>query len=96
MAGLSLIVLFVFAPVRRRPPNGQMFFLGAGFMLLETKGVVHMALLFGSTWIVNSFVFFAILAMVLLSNLFVSVEAAILWPYFVLLVLALTVNLWFR
>ena len=48
-----------------------MFFLGAGFMLLETKGVVHMALLFGSTWVVNSIVFFAILVMVLLSNLFV-------------------------
>ncbi len=40
-------------------------------MLLETKGVVHLALLFGSTWIVNSIVFFAILVMVLLSNLYV-------------------------
>ena len=38
-----------------------MFFLGAGFMLLETKSVVHMTLLFGSTWLVNSIVFFAIL-----------------------------------
>src|SRR5208337_28521 len=56
LAVLSLIMLFVFAPVRRLRPNGQMFFLGAGFMLLETKGVVHMALLFGSTWIVNSIV----------------------------------------
>ena len=49
-----------------------MFFLGAGFMLLETKGVVHMALLFGSTWVVNSIVFFAILVMILLSNLYVA------------------------
>ena len=48
-----------------------MFFLGAGFMLLETKGVVHMALLFGSTWVVNSVVFFAILVMILIANLFV-------------------------
>ena len=45
-----------------------MFFLGAGFMLLETKGVVHMALLFGSTWYVNSIVFFAILVMILLEQ----------------------------
>ncbi len=52
-------------------PNWQMFFLGAGFMLLETKGVVHMALLFGGTWIVNSIVFFAILVMILCANLFV-------------------------
>ena len=50
-----------------------MFFLGAGFMLLETKGVVQMALLFGSTWMVNSIIFFAILVMILLSNLFVIV-----------------------
>ncbi len=52
--------------------NWQMFFLGAGFMLLETKSIVHMALLFGSTWIVNSFVFAAILLMILASNLWVA------------------------
>ncbi len=70
---LSLLILLTFAPVRRVRPNGQMFFLGAGFMLLETKGVVHMALLFGATWMVNSIVFFAILTMILLSNLYVMV-----------------------
>jgi hypothetical protein len=48
-----------------------MFFLGAGFMLLETKAVVHMALLFGSTWMVNALVFFAVLLMVLAANVFV-------------------------
>src|SRR6201999_1998421 len=52
-------------------PSGRMFFLGAGFMLLETKAVVHMALLFGSTWVVNSVVFFAVLVMILGANLFV-------------------------
>jgi hypothetical protein len=52
--------------------NWQMFFLGAGFMLLETKSVVHMALLFGATWIVNSFVFGAVLVMILLANLWVA------------------------
>ena len=44
VAVLSLVILLAFAPVRRARPNGRMFFLGAGFMLLETKGVVHMAL----------------------------------------------------
>jgi SAM-dependent methyltransferase len=59
------------------------FFLGAGFMLLETKGVVHMALLFGSTWIVNSVVFFAILVMILLANLYVLLvkPTSLLLPY---------------
>src|SRR5262249_51535402 len=56
VAGLSLAILIAFAPVRTARPSGRMFFLGAGFMLLETKGVVHMALLFGSTWMVNSVV----------------------------------------
>src|SRR5436305_1131842 len=47
-----------------------MFFLGAAFMLLETKAVVQMALLFGSTWIVNSAVFFTAL-LILAANLYV-------------------------
>ncbi|HEV7478242.1 MAG TPA: hypothetical protein VGO02_10955, partial [Burkholderiales bacterium] len=71
MALLSGLLLYGFAPQRRVRLNPQMFFLGAGFMLLETKGVVHMALLFGSTWIVNSIVFFAILVMILCANLYV-------------------------
>jgi hypothetical protein len=70
-----------------------MFFLGAGFMLLETKGVVHMALLFGATWMVNSIVFFAILTMILLSNLYVlAVRPRRLWPYYSLLLATLAVN----
>jgi SAM-dependent methyltransferase len=93
MAVLSLIILAAFAPVRRIRPNWQMFFLGAGFMLLETKGVVHMALLFGSTWIVNSIVFAAILVMILCSNLYVmKVRPHGMLPYYALLVAALLAN----
>ena len=44
-----------------------MFFLGAAFALLEVKALITFALLFGSTWIVNSLVFFAILASVLVA-----------------------------
>jgi SAM-dependent methyltransferase len=90
---LSFAVLFAFTPARQLRPNGQMFFLGAGFMLLETKGVVHMALLFGSTWMVNSIVFFSILTMILLSNLYVlAFKPRRLWPYFTLLILALLIG----
>jgi MFS family permease len=49
-----------------------MFLMGAGFMLLETRMVTSLSLLFGSTWIVNAFVFGGVLAMVLLANLWVS------------------------
>jgi SAM-dependent methyltransferase len=59
------------------------FFLGAGFMLVETKAVVHMALLFGSTWMVNSVVFAAILMMSLAGTLFVAgVRPKRLEPYY--------------
>jgi SAM-dependent methyltransferase len=94
IAGLSLALIYLFSPVRRVKPNWQMFFLGAGFMLLETKSVVHMALLFGSTWLVNSVVFFAILVMILASNLYVlGLKPKTLWPYYALLVASLVVNI---
>jgi len=95
MVAVSLVLLRAFAPPPGSyRPNGQMFFLGAGFMLLETKGVVHLALLFGSTWAVNSVVFSAVLVMILLANLYVlAVRPLRTRPYYALLFLALAVNL---
>jgi hypothetical protein len=94
LALASAAILLAFSPARRVRPNGHMFFLGAGFMLLETKGVVHVALLFGSTWIVNSVVFFAILLFILAANLYVRVTGPVrLWPYYALLVAALLTNI---
>lgn len=43
----------------------DLFLLGAAFLLLETKSVTGFALLFGTTWIVNSLVFAGILLAVL-------------------------------
>lgn len=76
LACLALVLLAWFTRPQRRGagrwvPEGRMFFLGAAFLLIETKAVVHMALLFGSTWMVNSVVFAAVLVMILLANLFV-------------------------
>jgi spermidine synthase len=71
----------------------QLFFLGAGFMLIETKAVVTMALLFGSTWIVNSVVFFAVLVMILIANyLTLRFKPARIWPYYVGLFVTLLVS----
>jgi SAM-dependent methyltransferase len=93
IGSLSVLILLIFAPVRRVRPNGRMFFLGAGFMLLETRGVVQMALLFGATWIVNSIVFAAILVMVLMANLTVQMfQPRRLLPFYVALAAALLVN----
>jgi spermidine synthase len=68
---LGIGMVFLFKPEGRWRLNNRMFFLGAAFMLLETKAVVQMALLFGSTWIVNSAVFFSALVLILLANLYV-------------------------
>ncbi len=73
--------------------NVQLFFLGAGFMLIETKAVVTMALLFGSTWVVNSVVFLAVLLMILLSNLWtLRFKPERLWPYYAVLLITLALN----
>jgi hypothetical protein len=45
----------------------DLFFMGAAFLLLETKSVVQFALLFGTTWFVNALVFAGILLTVLLA-----------------------------
>jgi hypothetical protein len=96
MAGLALLLLYCFRPRGVGPRwvfDGRMFFLGAGFMLVETKAVVHMALLFGSTWMVNSVVFFAVLVMILAANLFVlRFRPQRLWPYYAGLLAALALN----
>jgi len=75
------------------PLNIQLFFLGAGFMLVETKAVVTMALLFGSTWVVNSVVFLAVLVMILIANLWtLRSKPQRLWPYYVGLLITLALN----
>jgi SAM-dependent methyltransferase len=71
-----LIVSFlaVFAVVRGsvRKWSWEFFFLGAGFMLLETKSIIQFALLWGSTWVVASLTIAAVLVMALVANWTVS------------------------
>jgi len=74
-------------------PDARMLFLGAGFMLLETKAVVHMALVFGSTWIVNTVVFSGVLVMILAANLWVlNRNPRRVAPFYVALLLLLALN----
>jgi SAM-dependent methyltransferase len=93
LGGLSLGLLLIFSPKRSLQINPHFFFLGAGFMLIETKSVTQMAQLFGSTWQVNSVVFAGILLMILLANLFVLfAKPGNLLPYYAGLGLALLVS----
>jgi hypothetical protein len=48
-------------PTRRMTRYIDLFFMGAAFMLLETKSIVQFALLFGTTWFVNALVFAGVL-----------------------------------
>ena len=43
-------------PYRRMTGFVDLFFMGAAFLLLETKNIVQFALLFGTTWFVNALV----------------------------------------
>lgn len=103
MAGIALVLILLFQPRKKSvatTPGAeeqglhlQFFFLGAGFMLIETKAVVSMALLFGSTWLVNSVVFFAVLVMILIANLWtLRFQPGKLWPYYAGLLITLLLN----
>lgn len=52
-------------PFREMRPYADLFFMGAAFLLLETKNVATFALLFGTTWFVNALVFGGVLVIVL-------------------------------
>jgi len=69
----ALMGVLVLAPAGTlRRPDWPFFFMGAAFLLLETKSISLFSLLFGTTWKVNSYAFGGILACVLLANLVVQ------------------------
>jgi len=51
--------------LREMRPYADLFFMGAAFLLLETKNITSFALLFGTTWVVNAIVFGGVLVAVL-------------------------------
>jgi hypothetical protein len=65
--GLSLYLIVNFSET---PTFGNLpyFLLGAGFMLVETKGITEMGLVFGNTWQVIGIVIAGILVMAFLAN----------------------------
>jgi len=68
MLVLSLVgVRVAGGPFRQMVPFADLFCMGVAFLLLETKNVVQFALLFGTTWFVNAFVFGGVLISVLLA-----------------------------
>lgn len=92
------IILLSFPLVRSslsqfRNLNLHFFFMGTAFFLLETKSITDMALLFGSTWIVNATVIAAILSMIVVANFLVERRKLTNpTPFYVLLILSLIIN----
>ncbi len=101
LRGLAVVIAISLAgiwwiapPQTLRRFDWHMFFLGVAFALLEVKALITFALLFGSTWIVNSLVFFAILTSVLIA-VRVNARFAVrrIWIFYVLLFGMLALNL---
>jgi hypothetical protein len=71
----------------------RFFWLGAAFMLMEVRIIAQVALLFGSTWVVNAAAIAAVLLMAILANLLAAVlrsSGVRLWAVLLLASLALT------
>ena len=65
LASIAIVRFAGGEPLRAMKPYADLFCMGTAFLLLETKSVVQFALLFGTTWFVNSLVFAGILLAVL-------------------------------
>lgn len=97
LSTLTLILLAAFVLVRLAAGGFNsmrsyvdLFFMGAAFLLLETKNVVQFALLFGTTWFVNSLVFIGILLAVYLAiEVARRIELGPSWRLYLLLLMSL-------
>ena len=90
---LSTLVVFLCNLKAKIGIDMHFFLLGCAFMLLETKSITSLALLFSSTWIINSIVVFSILVMILLANLYISrTKEAKVEYYYALLGAAIALN----
>ena len=73
LALLALVSLLIISRSFREAlrPDAHFWLLGAAFLLVEFKSITELALLFGTTWFVNSLAISGILVMALCANLLV-------------------------
>lgn len=84
IGGLALLgVLLASAEMRRSLRAGaadlEMFLFGLGFLLLETRSVTAMSLVWGATWLTSAVVFGSILLMVLLATIAIQLRPVPYW-----------------
>jgi spermidine synthase len=84
-AGLAVASVMLASPEMRkgvlegRGVDVEMFLFGLAFLLIETRFVTAMNLVWGATWITSAVVFGSILAMILLSTVIMELRP-IPWP----------------
>jgi hypothetical protein len=66
---VSVLPILFLRGTRITRVDGHFFFLGLGFLLLETKSITDCSLYFGTTWLVTMLVLAGVLLMVLAANL---------------------------
>ncbi len=69
---LSISLTYNFFPQKPAFSSLTFFFLGSGFMLIETKAITELGLVFGNTWHIIGIVIVSILGMAYLANLMVQ------------------------
>lgn len=69
--------------LRSYPFSPHFFFLGAAFLLVEVKGITELALVFGTTWVVNAIAISSVLLLILGANLWlIRRPRSTLGPYY--------------
>jgi spermidine synthase len=75
LIGIACFVLIGWLFPAMLRPDWHFWLLGAAFLLVEFKSITEMALLFGTTWLVNALAISGVLLMVLGANL-----VSLRWP----------------
>ncbi len=91
---VSLVPLLLLRGTSVSTSDGHFFFLGLGFLLLETKSITDCSLYFGTTWLVTMIVLAGVLLMVLAANL-VAARIPAFSPRFYLPLFAAVLALYF-
>lgn len=79
----TVALVFVLLPGRPQSDQGLYFLLGAAFMLVQTKGITELGLMFGNTWQVIGFLIIGLLSMAYVANLLVARSRIqrLTWPF---------------
>jgi hypothetical protein len=78
--GLACLALLARSFPQALRPNWHFWLLGAAFLLVEFKSVTELALLFGTTWLVNALAISGVLLMVLAANVIVLMRPRLRLP----------------